>query len=142
MGKTCIQCGKKIGVFQKAVDGIYCSLECSAAAQRQIAETERKAAEQRVVQERIAAEQAEEAAARRAEQQADAKARSTCPKCGAPWSYSPGAGPAGQDTGSCSRCGFSASFVAIDKCPSCGGTTLVVESTTSARCPRCKSRRE
>ena len=37
MAKTCIQCGAKMGMFQKPVEGIYCSLECSAKAQKELA---------------------------------------------------------------------------------------------------------
>ena len=141
MAKTCIQCGKKMGMFQKAVDGIYCSLPCSAAAQKEIVETERKAAVVRGENLRLAEEKAKDEAARRAEEQATAKRRGLCPKCGAPWNYVPKGGADGLDSGSCPKCAFSASFKAIDKCPSCDGMTLVVESDATARCPRCKYRR-
>jgi hypothetical protein len=141
MGKTCIQCGKKLGMFQKPVDEIYCSLACSAAAQDQIAETERKAALVRAENLRVAEEKAKEEAARRAQEQATAKRRTLCPKCGAPWNVVPKGGAGGADAGSCPKCAFSASFQAIDKCPSCDGMTLVVESDAVARCPRCKYRR-
>ena len=141
MAKTCIQCGKKIGMFQKAVDGIYCSLDCSAAAQKQIAETERKAVIQRAENLRLADEKAKQDAARRAEQQADLKRRGQCPKCGAPWKFGPEGAAGDSFAGACPKCSFSATFKSIDKCPSCDGMTLVVESDTVARCPRCKYRR-
>lgn len=140
MAKTCIQCGKKIGMFQKAVDGIYCSLECSAAAQQEIAETDRQASIQRAEQEKRAAERAAESAAKLAEQQALAKALAGCPKCGSAWAIRPRTGEAGY-AGQCSKCGLDTSFLGVEKCPSCDGMTLLTESATSARCPRCKYRR-
>ena len=142
MAKTCIQCGTKIGMFQKAVDGLYCSLECAAKGQKELAEVEAKAVVQRAEAHKRAAEQAKAAAERRADEQAAAKTLSMCPKCGAPWSYRPQGGVDGAHAGSCSRCSYSVSFTDIQKCPSCGGMSLVVESASSARCPRCKYRRE
>ena len=142
MAKTCIQCGAKIGMFQKAVDGIYCSLDCSAKAQKEMAAAEAKAVVVRAEAHRRADQEAKDAAARRAEEQAAVKTRATCPKCGAAWTYKFKGGADGKDTGSCPRCAFAASFIDIERCPSCGGTTLVVESASSARCPRCKYRRE
>jgi hypothetical protein len=142
MGKTCIQCGTKIGMFQKAVDGIYCSLECSAKAQKELAEAEAKAQVARAEAHKRAAEQAKVAAERQADEQAAAKTRSLCPKCGAPWICQPKAGPGGANVGNCTRCAYSVSFIDIQKCPSCSGMSLVVESATNARCPRCKYRRE
>jgi hypothetical protein len=142
MGKTCIQCGTKIGVFQKAVDGIYCSLECSAKAQKEMAEAEAQRQVQRAEAQKRAAEEAKVAAARKADEQAATKTRGLCPKCGAPWTYQPKAGVAGVYAGTCTRCAYSVNFVDIEKCPSCSGMSLVVESATSARCPRCKYRRE
>jgi hypothetical protein len=139
MAKTCIQCGKKMGMFQKAVDGIYCSLECSSAAQKEIAETERRAAVQRAEQEKVAASRAAADAAKRAEEQALAKALTGCPKCGAAWKFQPRAGEPGY-AGQCPKCGLAATFLGVEKCPSCDGMTLLVESATTSRCPRCKYR--
>jgi len=138
MSKTCIQCGKKLGFFQKSVDEIYCSMECSAAAQREIAQTEQKAAVARAEQERTVAVRAEKDAAQRADDQAKARRRASCPKCGHDWSVMAGSGTTSR--GECKNCGFAASFVDITSCPSCNGDTLVIESGALARCPRCKYR--
>jgi nucleoid-associated protein YgaU len=142
MAKTCIQCGTKIGMFQKAVDGIYCSLECSAKAQKEIAEAEAKRTVQRAEAEKRAAEEAKAAAVRKADEKAAAKTRGLCPKCGAPWTYQPAPDASGMYAGNCTRCAYSVTFLDVEKCPSCSGMSLVVESATSARCPRCKYRRE
>jgi len=137
MAKTCIQCGKKIGMFQKAIDGIYCSLECQGQAQMQIVETERKAAEARAEAQRQAEQAAEQAAVQQAADEAAAKLLRTCPKCGAAWQYAAGAGAGGLDAGRCDKCGFTAQFKRIDSCPSCSGETLVVAADDSGHCPRC-----
>jgi hypothetical protein len=142
MAKTCIQCNTKIGMFQKAVDGIYCSLECSAKAQKEMAEAESKAQVVRAEALRRAEREAKEAAERKVEAQAAAKTLTLCPKCGGPWSHQPTGGADGKHAGSCPRCAYSVRFIDIEKCPSCSGMSLVVESAASARCPRCKYRRE
>jgi sRNA-binding protein len=142
MAKTCIQCGAKMGMFQKPVEGIYCSLECAAKAQKELAETEAKTKVQREEAHKRATEEAKIAAVRRAEEQAAAKTRTLCPKCGAPWTCKPKGGPEGTDAGNCPRCAYSVNFIDIQKCPSCSGMSLVVESPTIARCPRCKYRKE
>jgi membrane protease subunit (stomatin/prohibitin family) len=136
MAKTCIQCGKKIGMFQKAVDGIYCSLDCQAVAQAEIVKAEQVAAVQRAEAQKQAEAAAEQAAAQYAEEQAAAKLLQTCPKCGVAWSYAPGP----PHRGRCDSCGFSAEFTAIEACPSCSGTHFVVASDGTGRCPRCKYR--
>jgi ribosomal protein S27AE len=138
MGKTCIQCGAKIGFFQKPVDGIYCSMQCSSAAQTEIAQTEKKAAVVRAEQERTAAVVAEQKEARLAGEQAKERQLVTCPKCGQGWAV--GADAAGLARGECKKCGYSTTFVDITTCPSCNGDTLVMESPGVGRCPRCKYR--
>ena len=136
MSKTCIQCGKKIGLFQKAVEGIYCSLDCQGTAQTEIVKAEQARAVQRVEADKQAAADAEEAAAKYAEEQAAQKLLETCPKCGAACAFAPGP----PHRGKCSAFGFSAEFGAIDTCPGCSGKTLVVAPDGSSRCPRCKHR--
>jgi hypothetical protein len=136
MAKTCIQCGKKIGLFTKAVEGIYCSLDCQGTAQAEIVEAEAAASVQRAEAQKQAEADAEKAQAEYAERQAAAQLLQTCPKCGATWAYA--AGPPQQ--GSCSACGFSTEFTAIEACPSCSGKTLVLAPDGSKRCPRCKYR--
>lgn len=140
MGKSCIQCGKKIGMFQKAVDEIYCSLDCAAVAQKEIAEKDRQAQVQRVEAQRLADEQAEQDEARRVEELAAEKLLRTCPKCGSDWAFRPATDPGGVNAGQCSSCAFTAEFTAIEKCPSCAGVTLVQTPTEGAYCPRCKYR--
>lgn len=140
MAKTCVQCGKKMGFLQNPIDGAYCSLDCQAAHQRQIVETEQRAAVKRAEAQRQAEQEAQEARERYAAEQAAAKLLRTCPKCDAEWAYTAGGGADGADAGSCQSCGFSAQFAKITKCPTCEGETLLVAVDGSSRCPRCKSR--
>jgi len=137
MAKACIQCDKKIGMFHKPVDGIYCSEACRDGAKAQIAEHERLSQERSVEAERIS----QELVQRQAVDAADAARRGTCPKCSKPWNYVAAGGPDGSHRGECSACSFSANFVDIDMCPTCRGYSMVIEADKSGRCPRCKSRR-
>jgi len=140
MAKVCVQCDKKIGLFKSPVEGIYCSVECRDAAKRDIEENQRLAAE------RI---QAEEAAAREAEAQAAAEAerisiemtaKSHCPKCGTEWKLELRTDPEGEDKGECGKCGYSAAFTHIEKCPTCRTMSMVI-SSEGGRCPKCKGRK-
>jgi hypothetical protein len=140
MAKVCVQCDKKIGFFKTPIDGIYCSYDCRDAARRDIKENQKRAAERQVAAERAAAEAEEAAAVESRRSQAEIVLKNTCPKCGVGWGYDAGAGAGGLDHGHCTKCGFSADFSAIEKCPTCTQMSLVVEAE-SARCPRCKFRR-
>ncbi len=137
MAKVCIQCDKKIGLFQKPLDGIYCSETCRDAAKAQIVEHERRSAELVVESQRAAEQQARQSAAAEAE----ASRRQSCAKCGKPWTYVQGGGPEGTNSGQCPTCGFSATFIDIETCPTCTGFSLLVAADKTARCPRCKWRR-
>ncbi len=134
MAKTCVQCGAKIGFFQKAVDGVYCSADCSATAQQEMADNQRKADELRAEAEREAANQA-------AEEQAERERYQACPKCGKPWQLERAAAAGGAHAGQCASCGFSAELVGVEPCPSCRSLSFVIGADGSARCPRCKHRR-
>ena len=141
MARICAQCEKKIGLFKTPIEEIYCSYTCRDAARKDIADNDRRAAE-RMAESQRAAEVAETQAAEVAKQaRADATLKATCPKCGAAWKYSAGAGPEGSDHGDCAKCGLSVDFLQIEKCPTCTGMSLVVQAQ-GARCPRCKSRRD
>lgn len=140
MSKVCVQCDKKIGFFKTPVEGIYCSAECQTAAKRDIEENQRRAAE-RLEEEQRAAREAEERAAAEAERiSVELAVKSACPKCSTAWKYERAAGAEGLDHGECSKCGFSASFSAIESCPTCTSMSFVV-GPDGARCPRCKTRR-
>lgn len=136
MAKVCVQCDKKIGLFKSPIDGIYCSYECRDAARKEIEDNEKRVADAAAAKQRAAKEAEERAAAEAAQAQADAALKSSCPKCGNAWNYVAGS----PDTGNCDKCGFSAEFTAIEKCPTCTFMSLVV-SGNEARCPRCKYRR-
>jgi hypothetical protein len=141
MAKVCIQCEKKIGFFQTPIDGVYCSYKCRDAARREIAENDRRSQE-RMSAARVRAEEEARESQRRAElEQAHARVLASCPKCGSEWAYVHSGGPGGAHTGDCARCGFSADFTAIEKCPVCTAASLVVAPDGDARCPRCKYRR-
>jgi ribosomal protein S27AE len=138
MAKICVQCEKKIGLFKTAIDGVYCSYACRDASRKDIADSTRRASEAKVAAEVAAREAATQAAEESRRAQADAALKRTCPKCGAGWDYAAGAD--GLDTGRCGKCGLTAEFRAIEKCPTCTGMSLIVEAK-GARCPRCKFRR-
>jgi len=140
MAKICVQCEKKIGLFKTPIDGIYCSYECRDAGRRDIVANEKRAAEEKVRQAESQRAADLVAATEAAASKAQDTVKRTCPKCGAPWRYAAGGGPAGLDAGECGKCGFSAAFSAIEKCPSCTSMSLIVEAQ-GARCPRCKFRR-
>lgn len=59
---------------------------------------------------------------------------SHCPRCDGHWHVHSGS----ESHGKC-RCGFEATFVAIEECPHCESQSLVVQSDDEARCPRCKN---
>jgi hypothetical protein len=140
MAKLCVQCEKKIGLFKTAIDGIYCSYACRDASRKDIVDSSRRVSEAQLEAERAAQTAQAQAAEVAKREQADAALRRTCPKCGAAWSYAPGAGGAGLDAGKCDKCGLAAEFSTIEKCPTCTGMSLIVEAQ-GARCPRCKFRR-
>jgi len=141
MAKVCVQCDKKIGFFKSPVEGIYCSTECQTAAKRDIEENQRRA-EERLVEEERSAREAEERAAAEAERiSVELAVKNQCPKCGTTWKYEPRSEPEALDHGECSKCGFTASFSDIERCPTCTGMSLVV-GADGARCPRCKTRRD
>jgi hypothetical protein len=135
MAKVCIQCDKKLGMFQKPVDGIYCSVACRDGAKAQIVENERRS------QERIV--EAERASQRHVQEQAVAAAQAarlgTCPKCSKQWSVTDVGGS--EHKGECPSCSFSASFVDIEHCKTCRGPSMIVAADGSGKCPRCKSRK-
>jgi hypothetical protein len=137
MAKVCIQCDKKLGMFQKPVDSVYCSTTCRDAAKAQIVEHERISAERVQEAERISQELVQKQAA----QAADAARRGTCPKCSKAWTYVAGGGPGGSHRGDCPACGFSATFVEIETCKTCRGFSMIMETEKTGRCPRCKSKR-
>lgn len=133
MAKVCIQCDKKLGMFSKPIDGIYCSEACQNAAKAQIVENERRSQERVVEAERISQEIVQKQAAAVV---AAAKI-GTCPKCGKPWTVT-GAGK--EHKGECS-CGFSAAFADIENCSTCRGPSMIIAADGTGKCPRCKSRR-
>ncbi|RLB57665.1 MAG: hypothetical protein DRI90_17750 [Deltaproteobacteria bacterium] len=138
MAKECVGCGKKIGFFKKAFEGVYCSEECAEksqqemAAQQQQADALRDEAKQRSAAE-AEQEQAEKKAAAKLEQQ-----RNTCPKCGQAWQYTPASEAGGVQTGHCSACGLKAEFTAIEPCPNCRAEAFLITPDGPNRCPRCK----
>jgi hypothetical protein len=138
MAKECLQCGKKIGFFQTAVEKVYCSEDCAEAARKEMARQQREADSARDEAKRRAAEEAEHKLAEDKAVRAHEQRLRTCPKCSKPWRHTPAAEEGGAQTGSCAACGFTAEFVAIEPCPNCRATSLVVAPTGSARCPRCK----
>jgi hypothetical protein len=139
MAKVCVQCDKKLGLFKKAIDGIYCSYECRDAGRQDIVDNERRSGEMKIQAAREEAEAAERARETAEREAAAAAVKSTCPKCGRDWSLSPGAAD-GLDRGHCTFCGLTAEFSGIEECPTCKGISLLVEAS-GARCPRCKFRR-
>ncbi len=140
MAKVCVQCDKKIGLFKKAIDGIYCSYACRDAGRQDIVDNERRSGEMKLQAAREEAEAAERAQAEAKREAAEAALKKLCPKCGRDWDLSPGA-EGELDRGHCTFCGLTVEFSAIEECPTCKGMTLVVEAA-GARCPRCKYRRD
>lgn len=136
MAKVCIQCDKKLGMFQKPIDGIYCSDTCRDAAKAQIVDNERRSQERIVEAERISQELVHKQAAA----VATAAKLATCPKCTKPWKMSEAGGK--NHKGECSQCGFSITFADVENCPTCRGPSMVVDADGSGKCPRCKSRRQ
>jgi hypothetical protein len=140
MAKLCVQCDKKIGMFKTPIDGIYCSYECRDAGRRDIADNERRAVELKAHEAESQRASEVAAATQAAQTRAQDAVKRACPKCGAAWRYAAGGGSAGLDLGECGKCGFSAQFNEIEKCPTCTSMSLVVDGQ-GARCPRCKFRR-
>jgi hypothetical protein len=138
MAKICVQCEKKIGLFKSPIDGIYCTYSCREAARKDIAESERRAAERKIEEERAAKEAEARAAEAAKRAKAEPTVENTCPKCGPSWKHTDR--PGGGYHGKCDRCGLSADFDAIEKCPTGTGMSLLVQ-VDAARCPRCKFRR-
>jgi hypothetical protein len=140
VAKVCVQCDKKIGLFHKAIDEIYCSYTCRDAGRNDIVENERRSTERLAEAEQLAkqAKLATEAAAAKAK--ADALVKLTCPKCSAAWRYVEAGEGGSLHSGACEKCGLSVQFSAIERCPTCTCMSLVVEADR-ARCPRCKYRR-
>ncbi len=140
MGKVCIQCNTKIGFFKSPIEGVYCTYDCRNDARREMEDNQRKSRELEIAAKRHAEE--ERAESRRSEQlsQAAQAKKSACPKCSEAWSYVQGGGAMGLDVGDCIKCGFSAEFLGIERCPHCHCESLVMQSDDSAKCPRCKYR--
>ena len=138
MAKECVRCGKKIGFFSKAIDGAYCSEDCSEQAEKEQAAQQAQADALRDEAKRRDAEEAErELAAEKAAAALD-KQRNTCPKCGKGWQHTPAAEEGGAQSGECSACGLKAEFTAIEACPNCRAEALLLSPDGSKRCPRCK----
>lgn len=138
MAKECVQCGKKIGFFTKAVEKVYCSEDCAEVAHKEMARQQQEADVLRDEARRQEAEEAErQLAEERVAREHDQLLR-TCPKCAKPWQYTAAAEDGGPHAGSCSACGFSSEFVRIEACPNCRTTSLMVAPNGAARCPRCK----
>jgi len=147
----CVQCNRRVGWLRRPVDGLYCGAECRAAAileshRRQQAEEERLEAESlaREAHQRLRERERLEIEAARLRGTSDVVPRpvlgeAPCPRCESPWSHTPGGGTMGRHLGHCGSCGFEAQFLAIEACPNCRSSSLVVESQDDARCPRCKS---
>src|SRR6185295_11467574 len=136
MAKVCIQCEKKIGFFQTPIEGVYCSYKCRDAARRDVVENDRRSKERIEAQKVRAEEEARDSQRRADAEKASAKVLATCPKCSSEWAYVRSGGPSGADTGDCARCGFAVDFTAIEKCPVCTASSLVVAPDGDARCPR------
>lgn len=136
---VCLQCDQKIGMFKRAIEGVYCSYGCRDAARAARREAEERHS-QAVVTQQTLEPQPE---APRMQSQVVAKgpvpAYTECPKCSSEWSYEAGAGALGLHHGECNRCGYRADFLTIDVCPNCRCRSLVGQ-TDEARCPRCKTR--
>jgi ssDNA-binding Zn-finger/Zn-ribbon topoisomerase 1 len=141
MAKVCVQCDKKIGLFSKAIEGIYCSYTCRDAGRNEIADNARRSTERLAEAEQLAQKAQAEAAAAAAKAKAEAAVKASCPKCGAAWRFVESGGAGGLNAGSCGKCGLEVSFKAIERCPTCKGMSLVIEADR-ARCPRCKYRRD
>lgn len=139
MAKVCVQCDKKMGLFSKTIDGVFCSYECRTASREAIAANERRAQDRKVEAEHAARDAAAATAAADAEAKAAAARLRTCPKCSAEWRFVASGGEGGAHRGECPKCGFAASFSDIERCPTCTSVSLLVEAT-GARCPRCKHR--
>jgi hypothetical protein len=138
MAKECVGCGKKIGFFKKAVEGVYCSEECAEASQKEMAAQQQQAD---ALRDEAKLRGAEDAKREQAEKQEAAKLeqqRNSCPKCGQPWQHTPAAQEGGVQTGHCSACGLKAEFTAIEPCPHCRAEALLVIPDGPNRCPRCK----
>jgi hypothetical protein len=140
VAKLCVQCDKKIGLFQKAIEEIYCSYTCRDAGRQEIAEHERRSTDRIAEAEQLAARATAEAAAAAAKAKAEALVETSCPKCSAPWRHVESGGKDGRHSGACDKCGFAVEFQAIERCPTCTCMSLVIE-VDRARCPRCKYRR-
>ncbi len=148
----CVHCEKKIGWLKKPVEGSYCSELCRDGAREQA--DRRQHATAVLLEAELAAREAEQRALERERLEIEAAmlrgrsevvlkpscAQFPCPKCGAAWNQSPGAGALGRQLGECQHCGFRAEFIAIESCPNCRCHSLIIESPDDARCPRCKSR--
>ncbi len=138
MAKECVRCGKKIGFFKKAVDGAFCSDECSEEADKENAAQQAQADALRDEAKQRAAQEAEHDKARKQEAAQQDKQRNTCPKCGQGWQYTPAATEGGPQKGQCAACGLQAEFTAIEACPTCRAEALLISPNGSKRCPRCK----
>ena len=140
MATHCVQCDKKIGLFKKPVEGIYCTYDCRNAAR---AEEERRRTEA-AGRARAEADRREEEAEQRRHSEVVHRERverhSACPKCGEAWAVIPGAGALGHDHGECKRCGFKADYLSVEACPHCRCQSLVIAANGEGRCPRCKTR--
>ena len=136
----CVHCEKKIGLFKKPIEGIYCSADCSNAARVEQARQAKEAEQRALEQARLDSEADGERAHSGVIAKAARELLGQCPKCSHDWKYVPGAGSAGLDVGECGHCGFTAEFLAIEACENCRTPSMVVRSEHDARCPKCKSR--
>jgi hypothetical protein len=139
MGKVCVHCEKKVGMFKSMIDGAYCSYDCRNSAREALEESERQSHERIVEAQRKAAEAAEEHARLQAAAHAAHERRSRCPRCDSWWQVS-GSSSAGVHSARCEKCLYTAEFASVVSCPSCRGESLVVTADGEARCPRCKYR--
>ncbi|HVU00834.1 MAG TPA: hypothetical protein VHE30_03750 [Polyangiaceae bacterium] len=150
--RRCIHCDRRLHLFSRRVDELYCSEECREAELEEAREREweralAEEAEYERFEAMLRAEERErlEYAAACLREKSDVILRPDleqvpCPKCGAGFRLSRGGGSFGRDRGECPGCHFQADFLAIEECPNCRCTSLVVETLDDARCPRCKSR--
>jgi hypothetical protein len=142
MGISCVQCERKIGLFKRPVDGLYCSPMCRDAAEA--AERENSARAIPDVEPLLDSAPLPSVASApvSAVVPLGGTGHDSCPKCSASWAVQLGVGTMGRHAGACRRCGFSVEFFAIQACPNCRCSSLVVNDARDARCPRCKARPE
>jgi predicted RNA-binding Zn-ribbon protein involved in translation (DUF1610 family) len=140
MATQCVQCNKKVGLFKKPIEGIYCSYDCRNAAREEVDRRRAEAAERARAEIERVEEETEQRRNSEIIQRQRLEDHSACPKCGEAWAARIGAGSLGQDQGECRRCGFKAEFVQVEACPHCRCQSLVVSANGEGRCPRCKTR--